>query len=128
MELPHWLMAFGAIFLIVGFIGSILHENTIVTSELMRQKKASIAARLIRRRQPPHREFDLSVGKLAPIFNDGHIIAGRILVQYLPGLKTGRVQRQRKCFAQEANFASQPADVAQFARPVCNISRALHYG
>ena len=33
MELPHWLMAFGAMFLIVGFIGSVLHENTIVTSE-----------------------------------------------------------------------------------------------
>jgi hypothetical protein len=33
MELPHWLMAVGAILLMVGFVGSALRENTIVTSE-----------------------------------------------------------------------------------------------
>jgi hypothetical protein len=33
MELPHWLMAIGAIFLMVGFFGSVLHQNTVVTSE-----------------------------------------------------------------------------------------------
>jgi hypothetical protein len=32
MELPHWLMASGAVFLAVGIVGSALRRNTEVTS------------------------------------------------------------------------------------------------
>jgi hypothetical protein len=33
MELPHWQMFVGAMLLIVGFVGSILHRNAVVTSD-----------------------------------------------------------------------------------------------
>jgi hypothetical protein len=33
MELPHWLMVAGAIFLAVGFIGSVLRKNAMMASD-----------------------------------------------------------------------------------------------
>jgi hypothetical protein len=33
MELPHWLMVAGAIFLAVGFIGSVLRKNAMRASD-----------------------------------------------------------------------------------------------
>jgi hypothetical protein len=33
MELPHWLMASGAVLLVVGLVGSALRRNTEVTSD-----------------------------------------------------------------------------------------------
>jgi hypothetical protein len=33
MELPHWLMAGGALLLVVGFIGSVLQKNVQPTSD-----------------------------------------------------------------------------------------------
>jgi hypothetical protein len=33
MELPHWLMAGGALLLVVGFIGSVLQKNVQLTSD-----------------------------------------------------------------------------------------------
>jgi hypothetical protein len=32
MELPHWLMAVGAVLLAVGFIGSVLHKNEVTSN------------------------------------------------------------------------------------------------
>jgi hypothetical protein len=36
---------------------------------------------VVRRRQPPHRELYLAVGKLAPVFDDRHLAADRVFVE-----------------------------------------------
>jgi hypothetical protein len=83
------------------------------------------AAYLIRRRQPPQREFYLTVGKLAPVFDDCYVATSRIFVENLTRLKTRGVQRQRKDFAQKANIL-QSVQAARIARPIRQILWALH--
>jgi hypothetical protein len=59
----------------------------------------------IRRRQPPHRELDLTVGKLPPVFDDRHVATGRISIQDLPGLRPGLLERQRERFSDQTIVA-----------------------
>jgi hypothetical protein len=46
--------------------------------------------------KPPHREFDLTVGTLAPTFKDRDVTSRRMFVENLARPKPSRVQRQRK--------------------------------
>ena len=48
----------------------------------------------IRRGQPPHGKFDLTVGELPPIFDDGRIATGRTFVEKLPGLNPSLLHGQ----------------------------------
>jgi hypothetical protein len=44
-----------------------------------------------RRRQPSRREVYLTIGKLAPVFEDDHETAGRMFVENLARFKPGHV-------------------------------------
>src|SRR5450759_5370391 len=76
---------------------------------------------LIRSRKPSHRELDLPVGKLTPVFDNRHVAALRILIENLARLKARRVQGQGKSLS-EKTVIRQPAEVTQFERPVSNVS------
>ena len=80
---------------------------------------------LVSRRQPSHREFDLPVGKLTPILDDGHVPAGGICIEDLARLWAGLRDRQRKRLTYEA-IAFKFATVPLIARLICNISRSLN--
>jgi len=53
--------------------------------------------RSIRSWKMPYRKFDLSIGKLSPIFNDGQVTTLCRLIDDLAGLATCRVYRQPDC-------------------------------
>jgi hypothetical protein len=74
---------------------------------------------------PSHREFDLAVGKLPPIFNDRLVSAGRIGIENLARLEARNLQRQRKGFAQKV-IILYLAQVAQIARPAGQIPWTFH--
>jgi hypothetical protein len=82
-------------------------------------------ARLIRRRKASHREFDLPVGKLAPVFDDGHVTAGQDIRREFARLKPGGLQWQPKSFVLEGIILPF-AQVTQIARPIRDIARLFH--
>jgi hypothetical protein len=82
-------------------------------------------ARLIRRRKASHREFDLAVGKLAPVFDNSQVTAGRKFVEDLARLKAGGLQWQPESFALEGIILPF-AQVTQIARPIRDIARLSH--
>src|SRR6476619_1549807 len=52
----------------------------------------------IRSRQPSDSKFDLTIGELAPIFDNGRIATGRTFVDELAGLNPSLLQRQSEIF------------------------------
>src|SRR6266404_6392737 len=48
----------------------------------------------VRGRQVPHRELDLTVGKLPPVLDDGSVISLRSLIDDFAGFPTRGVDRQ----------------------------------
>jgi hypothetical protein len=48
----------------------------------------------VRGRQVPHRELNLTVGKLPPVLNDRRVISPRSLVDDFAGFQTGGVDGQ----------------------------------
>jgi hypothetical protein len=48
----------------------------------------------VRSRQVSHREFDLTVGELPPILDDGHVSTSRKLIDDFTCFTAGRVNRQ----------------------------------
>src|SRR6266481_263887 len=52
----------------------------------------------IRGRQPSDSKFDLAVGELAPIFDNGRIATERTFVEELAGLSPSLLQRQSEIF------------------------------
>jgi hypothetical protein len=94
MELPHFLIAAGFIFLVGGFAGFALQKKMQIKPLTRTHLRP---ARLIRRRKASHREFDLAVGKLAPVFDNSHVTTCRIFVENLARLEArGNVKVSRK--------------------------------
>ena len=81
----------------------------------------------VRGGQPPHREFDFSVGKLAPLFDDRHVTAGGECVKKFARLSARVLKGKGEGLAQKA-IAIEPAKVAQFPRSIGDVPRAFHYG
>src|SRR6266436_9783818 len=48
----------------------------------------------VRGRQVPHRELDLTVGKLPPVLDDGRVVSLRSLIDDFAGFPTRGVDRQ----------------------------------
>jgi hypothetical protein len=50
----------------------------------------------VRSRQVSHREFDLTVGKLPPVFDNSRVSDLRELIEDFAGFATSRINRQRE--------------------------------
>jgi hypothetical protein len=74
-------------------------------------------------RQPPDSKFDLTVGELAPIFDNGRIATDRTLVEDLAGLSPSFLQRQPEIFMRQVVIV---ALVAKSARPIRDTVRSSH--
>jgi hypothetical protein len=79
-----------------------------IARQLNERPRKTLLYRSIRRRlrnpsigvvgNPSGSKFDLSVGQLAPIFDNGRIAAGRTFVEDLAGLSPSLLQRQSEIF------------------------------
>jgi hypothetical protein len=79
----------------------------------------------IRGRQPSDSKFDLAVGELAPIFDNGRIATGRTFVDELAGLSPSLLQRQSEIFMCQVVILAF-SQVAKIARPIRNTVRSSH--
>ena len=76
MELPHWLMASGAVPLVVGLVGSAFRRNTGVTSNTGRwegDQPAEVQMPPNPPSKPPYHELNLAIGERTPVFHDRHV-------------------------------------------------------
>jgi hypothetical protein len=76
-------------------------------------------------RQPSDSKFDLTVGELAPIFDNGRIATGWTFVEELAGLSPSLLHRQSENFMWQAVIAAF-ALVAKIARPIRDVVRSSH--
>jgi hypothetical protein len=76
-------------------------------------------------RQPSDSKFDLTVGELAPIFDNGRIATGWTFVEELAGLSPSLLHRQSENFMRQAVIAAF-ALVAMIARPIRDVVRSSH--
>jgi hypothetical protein len=76
-------------------------------------------------RQPSDSKFDLTVGELAPIFDNGRIATGWTFVEELAGLSPSLLHRQSETFMWQALIAAF-ALVAKIARPIRDAVRSSH--
>lgn len=76
-------------------------------------------------RQPSDSKFDLTVGELAPIFDNGRIATGWTFVEDLAGLSPSLLHRQSEIFMWQAVIAAF-ALVAKIARPIRDAVRSSH--
>ena len=79
----------------------------------------------IRSRQPSDSKFDLTIGELAPIFDNGRIATGRTFVDELAGLGPSLLQRQSEIFVCQAVILAF-AQVVKNARSIRNTVRSSH--
>ena len=77
----------------------------------------------IRGRQPAGSKFDMTVGELTPIFDNGRIATGWTFVEDLAGLSPSFLQRQSEIFIWQAVIV---ALVAKSARPIRDTVRSSH--
>jgi hypothetical protein len=76
-------------------------------------------------RQPSDSKFDLTVGELAPIFDNGRVATGWTFVEELAGLSPSLLHRQSEIFVWQAVIAAF-ALVAKLARPIRDAVRSSH--
>ena len=76
-------------------------------------------------RQPSDSKFDLTVGELAPIFDNGRLTTGWTFVEELAGLSPSLLHRQSEIFVWQAVIAAF-ALVAKVARPIRDAVRSSH--
>jgi hypothetical protein len=74
---------------------------------------------------PSGRKFDLTVGELAPIFDNGPIATGRTFVEELAGHSPSLLHRQSETFMWQAVIVAF-ALVAKIARPIRDTVRSSH--
>jgi hypothetical protein len=74
----------------------------------------------------PNSKFDLTVGELAPIFDNGRIATGRTLVEDLAGLSPSFSQRQSESFMWQAVIVALVAKIARLIRDTVRSSHCVN--